>query len=494
LTELDLEDLRKARIWFSRYCFNPEKTLNEINSLVEEIGATQIVHTQESAKDTSSKSITQVQSHQSHGQVSYIELFWRCPECGTDHISAIPDLNPTGWYCPECFFRRDETVELYEAPDSRVITDPELIQQIEEGRADWKCKYCGSLNADEGYARDALACAVCGQPQMDFEESAPIRDQVGERIEFRSEDSAPVQSQTGEWIESRSDDRFSDSPSSLANGNDSPAQFSFPWRRVGAASTAVISSVGAIGVWWLSPRDLEVSVDTLPWEIQVDVEELRPVERSDWDERVPSTAKTIRTETRQRGTETVQRGTETIMVEERYQSGTTTETYTEQERYQSGTRQECTTQTTGTGAGKRTCRDVPVYSTRSVNKTRQVPVYATRQVPKEVPKMVEEPVYDTYVYYTVDEWKPIQTFTGEGYDDEPRLIPTPELHNQPYPQRVSQPRIVCHLTASYMEKQQPRVSTWKLPCDQFDLLNTGDRALLQVTRSGKVTLRKVLEE
>ena len=71
-------------------------------------------------------------------RTTYIELFWRCPECGEDHISAIPDLNPTGWYCPNCFFRRDERVNLYEADDSREITDPELIQRIEEGRADWK--------------------------------------------------------------------------------------------------------------------------------------------------------------------------------------------------------------------------------------------------------------------------------------------------------------------------------------------------------------------
>lgn len=401
-------------------------------------------------------------------RVEYIELFWRCRECGQDHISAIPHLNPTGWYCPNCFFRRDESVELYEASDSRVITDPDLIARIEEGRADWKCKHCGSLNADTGVPKEMLVCEVCDIWQTDENDKlAPLRDEAGEVI-------AKHQKRV---------DRFEDPvvPRSLqkASENTNSDRILTVLFYGAAGAVGLVSFVG-IG-WLLTPHPIEVEVKSLPWEVAVEVQQLLPVEKAGWEETVPTEARILSSETRQRGTQEVQYGTKTVMVTEQYQSGMRTETYTEFEQYQSGTRENCTTTSTGTGAGKRTCTTVPVYSSRPVQRTRQVPQYSTRQVPKIVPNMVTEPVYDNYVYYEVTEWQHEQTLSNKGEDNEPRIAPVPKLDNVPYPERTLPPVTTCKLMGVYQRRKKPRAETWEIPCAQFDQINKGDRVKLQAT-------------
>lgn len=412
-------------------------------------------------------------------RVEYIELFWRCPECGQDHISAIPYLNSTGWYCPSCFFRRDDSVELYEAPDSQVITDPELIARIEEGRADWICKHCGSLNPDTNVPKEMLVCEVCNLWQTDeTDQSAPKRDQSGEVLESRQEVI----------------DRFENPcPPTLQKASRAATEDK---RRIVSALLMAGTAVGiAWGGWWLLKADpVEVTVESLPWSVSVEVQQLRPVDKSGWDETVPADARILTSETRQRGTQEVQRGTKVIMVKEQYQSGTRTETYTEQERYQSGTREECTTTSTGTGAGKRTCHDVAVYSTRPVQRTRQVPEYSTRQVQKTVPNLVREPVYDTYVYYQVDEWLHKQTLTNTGFDNQPRIAPAVELDHSPYRERTLAPEISCYLTGAEPQGEESKIQTWEIPCHQFNSLDTGDRVRLQVKGARQATVKEFLSQ
>ncbi len=453
--------------------------------------------------------------------VQYIELFWRCPECGEDHISAL--FNTTGFYCPSCSFRRDDSVELYEAPDSQVITDPELIARIETGRVDWECKHCGSLNEDKGIGENALACTVCGMFQIDeLQPEAVVRDESGEVIRQRSKIldrfENPVVPRSLQEARAANDDRPPFSMPQLPN-IDFDWQ-SLPWRPIawGVGIATGLVAAGS-GLWLLfAPRPVEVKVTSLPWEVTVEVQQLVPVNESDWDENVPIGARAWSSETRQRGTREVQRGTKTIMETEEYRSGTKTESYTEteqylsgtktqsytdSERYQSGTKENCTTTSTGTGAGRRSCTSVPTYGTRSVQRTRQVPQYRTRQVPKTrevpvystrqvplvVPNMVTEPVYDTYVYFTVDEWNHKQTLTSNGFDDQPRVAPVPQLDNFPYPERALSPVTTCKISGTYPQGDEQKVGSWRIPCNKFDRLNTGDTITLDVNRVGGATLK-----
>ncbi|MEC4806488.1 MAG: hypothetical protein SAJ12_08005 [Jaaginema sp. PMC 1079.18] len=417
----------------------------------------------------------------SQDRVEYIELFWRCPECGKEDISAIPHLNPTGWYCPSCFFRRDNSVQLYETENSRVIDDPELIARIEKGQVDWECKHCGALNPDTGVTADLLVCDVCQMWQIDpIDPSAPQKVTSGGVI--------PQQSQIAN-ASTLSTETLSNSFSSQKSSLRRRRSF-----RKLAIVGGLLGSVASGGWWFFSDHPIEVTVQSLAWEVTVDVQQLRPVERSGWDETVPANATILSSENRQRGTREVQRGTRTVMVDEQYQSGTQTETYTEQEQYQSGTEEVCTTTSTGTGAGKRTCRNEPVYETRSVEKRREVPVYSTRQVNKQVPNMVTEPVYDTYIFYRANEWQHAQTFTSTGFDDEPRLAPNPQLDNLPYPEQALSPVTTCQITGMYQRQNEQKIETWGIPCEQFDRIDTGEIVELEIAWNGQATLHQILSD
>ncbi|MEL7035624.1 MAG: hypothetical protein AAFO04_08410 [Cyanobacteria bacterium J06592_8] len=420
---------------------------------------------------------------------TYIELFWDCPECGQQAISAIKGQSHDGYTCPQCGYNRKRSDRLYERPESRTITDPDLIRRIETGKVDWECKYCGSLNPQTGVGEEMMACRVCGQFQTDdFSPETPETATVGEQIHQRTE---PIR------------DRFEVIPKNLERFTHSSRQTS---QRNGATSSSRKSLVrglsiagavagSAVGGWWLlSSHPVEVQVQSLPWEVQVEVQQLKPVNTSGWDETLPIGARIRSSQTRQRGTRQVQRGSRTIWVNERYQSGSRIETYSDQVRYQSGSRTECQTTSTGTGAGQRTCRDVPVYSTRPVQRSREVPVYSTRQVPRVVPNMVTEPVYDQYVYYTVDKWVYEQTFTKKGFDDQPRTPPVVRLDNSPYPERALSPETSCQITGVYQQGDQQNVKTWKIDCNQFDLIDTGDRVTLDINQGSMVTLKEVLSK
>ena len=415
-------------------------------------------------------------------ETTYIELFWDCPDCGQQAISALPvpkqapDPAPDGFTCPTCAYNRRRSDPLYERPESRVVTDPDLIQRIKTGQIDWECKYCGSLNPQTGIGEAMLACRVCSQFQTDaLSPEQPETASVGEVVAQRNE---PIR------------DRFEVIPENLQAHPHSGATNSQRRLWLGVLLTLVIAILTAF--WWFSrPQTVEITVQALPWETQVEVQQLRPVSHSDWQERIPTNAHILATQTRQRGTQRVQQGTKWVTTTERYKSGTRQETYTAHERYQSGTEQKCTTKTTGTGAGERICRDIPVYSSRDVQRQRDVPVYSSREVTTEVPNWVTEPVYDTFVDYEVDEWQPEQTLVeqGEGSD---RRLPQPKLTQKPYPERALLPQVTCQVRG-IVENQRAdeAVQTWPLPCEQSDRLGVGDRVRLKVDRRGRAIAIKL---
>jgi uncharacterized Zn finger protein len=429
-------------------------------------------------------------------KTTYIELFWDCPECGQQAISAINGDGQDGYTCPQCGYNRKRSDRLYERPESRIITNPDLIRRIETGKVDWECKYCGSLNPQTGIAEKMMACRVCGQFQTDeISPETPEIATVGEVVDQRTE---PVRDRFE--VIPKNLERFTpddDSTNSTQSSRQKLHHFGVNpdsiKSLVRGLSVAGVVAGGTVGGWWLlGSHPIEVEVQSLPWEVQVEVQQLQPVNQSGWDETVPVGARVRSSQTRQRGTRQVQRGTRTTWIDERYQSGTRKETYTDQERYKSGSRQDCTTKSTGTGAGKRTCRDVPVYSTRSVQRTREVPVYSTRQVSREVPNMVSEPIYDQYVYYTIDRWMHQQTLTNKGVDDQPRTPPVVRLDNSPYPERALSPVTSCQITGVYQQGNQQNIQTWGIDCNQFDLIDIGDQVRLEVNHSSTATLKEVL--
>lgn len=431
--------------------------------------------------------------------VEYIELFWDCPQCGQKHISAV--FNPQGQRCPQCLHWRSQTVELYEAPDSRVITDPEIINRPPF----WVCKVCEAVNEDHGESAHLLQCGNCDNYQV-----SAVAGISGDAI---ADQQAPPSVAVGEAVSSQS--------------VQSPAT---PVRRtkwLGAIAGLMLLGGSAIGYsHWTAqtpalPPPVTVQVSDLQWRSTITIEENQRLTRQGWQDAVPKDAVVLKQETRQRSTRQDQRGVQTVMVNEQYQSGSREETYYVSERYQSGSRQEtyydseryqsgteekCKTVSKGNGVGQRTCQTVPVYSTRQVSRTRTVPVYSTRQVsrsrtvpvystrqvPTQQPILVPVPVLDTWVTYTVQEWVPKQTVQRQGNRDAARDFSVP-LQQKP-PQRIANTQLICQVTGTGSESQGwflpavVKTRTWQLPCEQFDRVHVGDRITLQPTTTQTATL------
>jgi hypothetical protein len=440
--------------------------------------------------------------------VEYIELFWDCPECGQAHISAV--FNPQGNRCPSCLTWRLESIALYEAPDSQVITDPKLINRPPF----WVCKVCDAVNADTGLAPKLLQCENCNSYQ-----TSEIGAISGNSIpDQQAPPTVPVG--TPVKLQKASSPKSPPRPARSANG---------AIAAVGVSTVAVMGMGIMAGTIWSGslpqspipaaiapPVSIPASIPTSPplqvqvmdlnWVAEVDIEEQQGYTQESWKSAMPPGATLIKSETR-KNQRSEQRGFRTTMVPEQYQSGTTTETYTEpeqyqsgtttktdysseryqsgttnetyyeSERYQSGTEQKCETRSMGNGVGQRSCTSVPVYSTRQVSRSRSVPTYSTRQVPqtqtipvystRQVKRTRSIPVYstrqipvkepivmmvpfdDTWATYRLTKWTFKQTQTVKGKRDAPRQ-PNVKLVKLP-PQQIAATRMKCQLTGRFKD-------------------------------------------
>ncbi len=346
-----------------------------------------------------------------------ILLFWDCPQCGHKHIPG-----PTR-RCPQCFWWRDRTVNFYEAPDSVVLSPEEAARYA---GPDWICKVCGAANPETGEPRENLICGNCHSWQTNDLD-------LGK---------APPQTL----------------PTGVPLTKTSPTK---PNRLVKPIALGMGCGLGIFGLllgsWQLSrPRAVTAEVVGRRWQVQVPIEEQRPVAEEGWT--LPAGAYNVRTEQRQRSTRQVPVGTTTRTVEVPYQEPV-------------GTEEECTTTSRGDGTGERTCREVPVYATRYRSETREETVYRT------------EPVYDTWYRYTIPKWQPLRTEMAVGTESSPRRPPAFRLATRPYPQRALPPRETCFLDVRLETKPQ----TWEIPCPEYDLVRTGQTQTFH-QRGNRVTL------
>ena len=370
-----------------------------------------------------------------------ILLFWDCPECGHAHIEG-----PTQ-RCPRCFWWRDRSVNFYEAPDSRVLTPEEEAKYT---RPDWICKACGASNPDTGQPASELLCGSCHSWQtndLDMGTEGPTRAATDKEV-------ATVQ---GKWQEGF---RIDEGDGGAAPKPKPKKSGSLKNRVVAGAIALGLGGTG-FGAWQLfTPTIIDAEITQRTWTVAVEIQEQRPVDGSGWN--LPSGAYNVRREERRRGSRKVQTGTTTEDVQVSY-------------REQTGTKEECRTASDGNGVGTRSCRDVPVYTTKYRTETKTVPVYRN------------EPVYDTWYSYTQEKWMQQTTVNNSGSGDAPRTPPTVTLDNQPYPERQLSPRETCYITGQYEHDDKMTENRWSLPCSQYDRLKVGQTVTLE-DRGGSVTL------
>lgn len=368
-----------------------------------------------------------------------ILLFWDCPECGHAHIEG-----PTQ-RCPRCFWWRDRQVQFYEADDSRSLT-PEEEEKFT--RPDWICKACGASNPDRGQPVAELLCGSCNSWQTNS------LDLGSDRPEEAATD-VEVQAVQGQWQEGF---RIDEAATETQDPEPKPGNWK---KRIAAGALALGVGGTGFGVWQLSMPDIiNAEITNRTWTVTVEVQEQRPISASGWS--LPSDAYDVNRRDKQRGTRQVQTGTTTENVQVSYQEKT-------------GTKEECKTTSDGNGVGTRTCRDVPVYSTKYRTETKTVPIYR------------QDPVYDTWYTYTQEKWVPQTTVSNDGVGDSPRTAPTVTLDNRPFPERSQTPQETCFIAGQYQEDGQTAQGKWELPCNQYDRLTVGQSVELE-RQGDRVTL------
>jgi hypothetical protein len=252
--------------------------------------------------------------------------------------------------CEQCGTTRDEKVKFFLDEDAPEVTDEAQLAAAKAG-ADWVCEFCGNTSPQA-----SAKCTGCGAPKTEKQR--------------KSGDVTPT--------------------AQAAPPPPEPAPAPAPQQKgcgpVGIAIGLVLLFSCVFFAWWSFHSQHEVAtVSDARWQRSVEVEDFGPEKDSAWD-RPPDGAYDTTHKTEQRGTRTIQRGTRTEHYKEKTQTGT--------KKIKTGSKD------LGNGHFEDVYKEEPIYS--EVEKTR------------EVPNMVEEPVFGEKYYFTIDRWHVVRTALAKG--------------------------------------------------------------------------------
>jgi hypothetical protein len=309
---------------------------------------------------------------------------WDCPLCGTKRIPGWQD-GRTVEVCPAC--GGPSTGKWYLDDRSMEIADASEIQKAKAKRA-WKCGHCGKVN--DGNDPD---CDACGNP----------RDIESEDKQFIAREYDPRDvPQSNEEIEEASTESPTDNPAQTEQGFSSRTR-----ERLTAEAAArkkrrrkVFTILGIVGgaiallVFLLTwKKEIPVTVIGFSWERSVDIEAYGPHEESSWS--IPPT------------------GAYGIS--------------SRQEIHHYDTRvvgQDCHTETHSVVCGT-IDNGNGTFSDRYCDETEEVCVDRT----------VQDPVYATKYYYTIDRWGFDHTEKAAAADHNPHWPVFSGVATQPHKYR-----------------------------------------------------------
>lgn len=293
---------------------------------------------------------------------------WDCPRCGTKRIAGWKD-GRTVEKCPLC--GGPATGKWYLDDRNMVLGDATEVHQAKTKRA-WTCGHCKHVND-----ADDLECDACGNP----------KDAATDDTQFISREYAPENvPQSAEDTEDAYQESLTNSPSAPQEGFSRSArerisaEMEAKAKRKRKIRNIVLISGAAFALlifllFW--KKEVTVTVDTFSWTREIDIESYGPVQQTSW-ESTPSGAYNIRSSWEIHHYNTVVVGrdchTETVSV-------------------------VCGTTDNGNGT----------FSDRYCDESREVCEDRT----------VEEPVYGTKYYYTIDVWSFDHTEKTQSNDQTP---------------------------------------------------------------------------
>lgn len=357
-----------------------------------------------------------------------LEGKWDCAQCLTKGISGLKTSCPT---CGDSHNEHlDRSEEWYLPDDARELTSSDELDYANSGPL-WNCGYCGQPNRG-----DEAHCGECKKPRDADDFVSATRTYV-DGVDAEGVTLSDTDDLDQDWVNAtlqradvlqvledqpatmphrtlRASELLTDGspwpqyPGKTSSDKDDNSSESAGSRRlvisvlrdcfkanrrptfIVVVLIAALSMLGVSGVAlyenYVATHTVDVTVQSLSWERQVEVEEFRTLTQEDWtypgDARVLSSRREIRSyrqvldhyETRTR------------QVPEQKQTGTRTEQYA------------CGSTRVSNGNG--------TFTERTTYCTRSVPVYATvyRTETYQVPIYRNEPVYDTKYRYEIDRW------------------------------------------------------------------------------------------
>jgi hypothetical protein len=216
-------------------------------------------------------------------ELGYVELEWTCKHCGT--------INPgMKRVCTNCGspIGKDDKFELPEQQE--LITDKEKVEEAKKGPA-IQCPYCNVLNA-----ADTKICIQCGG---DIE--AGLARQAGEVLGAYKAEAVPDKPcpSCGQPVKANAQ-RCPNCGGSLV---EPPKPAAIPaktkktpiWLIIGLIAIGVLCMVGIIALIVMGNRtnDISASVSEIRWQRSVEILEQQPVQKSAWEEDLPSEAEDV---------------------------------------------------------------------------------------------------------------------------------------------------------------------------------------------------------
>ena len=235
--------------------------------------------------------------------VGYIELHWRCLNCGTQNPGSAKS-------CQSCGTPQPPDVEFYQLANAELLEDEGKIKAAKIG-PDVHCPYCGTRNR-----ADAKECFRCGGDLLDAHARVAGKvlgaygtDENNEQTELACPAcKQPNAANVSYCVHCGSPMKAPAQPEPEVNRiQANPAQVRTPAptkknRKVSPILFIVLAVVilGCIGALLLSlifgggsNDPITATVSDVYWKVSIEVEEQRYVDKQDWEQNLPSDAQYV---------------------------------------------------------------------------------------------------------------------------------------------------------------------------------------------------------
>jgi len=224
-------------------------------------------------------------------KVGFVQLVWRCPNCS--QINPGPQKT-----CTACGSPQPDDVQFENMPQQELSKDPTLAEKASKG-ADVHCPYCQTRNT-----ADAVVCIQCGGDLIGGEKRQSGRVVGAFKTGPLAEQACPTCGTLNPPGNTRcSSCGASMSLPSVQTSGVQSASLQSPPLESAAKKRSPLMWAGLIGllcvlavacIWIISflTRTSEVTgtVSALEWKLSINIEQLQPVNHSDWSDVIPSNA------------------------------------------------------------------------------------------------------------------------------------------------------------------------------------------------------------